>query len=97
MEIIAAFIEQYNLVKGIRRVKITTAYPMSKELEVSLIQQVAGASDIAKIEVEAKVDESLIGGFTLETGGRLIDASISRDLKDVKKQFKDNEYIHKLR
>ncbi|MEO5648059.1 MAG: ATP synthase F1 subunit delta [Chitinophagaceae bacterium] len=97
VEIIASFIEQYNQVRGIRRVKITTAVPMSKELETALIKQVAGSADINRIEVEAIVDESIIGGFLMETGGRLIDASISRDLKDVKKQFMDNEYIHKLR
>lgn len=96
-EIISSFIEQYNQVKGIRRVKITTAMPMSTELQASLIQQVAGSADISRIEMEAVVDESIIGGFLLETSGRLIDASISRDLADVKKQFMDNEYIHKLR
>jgi F-type H+-transporting ATPase subunit delta len=39
----------------------------------------------------------LIGGFTLEMGGNLIDASILRDLNDVKKQFQSNEYIHSLK
>jgi len=29
--------------------------------------------------------------------GRLVDASIYRDLADVKKQFLNNDYIHKLR
>ncbi|MEO6869460.1 MAG: F0F1 ATP synthase subunit delta, partial [Ginsengibacter sp.] len=43
------------------------------------------------------VDESLIGGFVLEVEGKLVDASILRDLNDVKKQFANNDYIHKLR
>jgi len=30
-------------------------------------------------------------------GGNLVDASILRDLKDVKKQFANNEYIHSIR
>lgn len=96
-EILAAFIDQYNTVKGIKRVKITTAVPMSKELETAFVKQVAGTGDVNKIELEAKVDESLIGGFLMEIGGRLIDASISRDLADVRKQFLNNDYIHKLR
>lgn len=96
-EIISSFIEQYNVIKGIRRVKITTAVPMSKELESDLVRQFAGGTDISKVEVEAIVDNSLIGGFLMETSGRLIDASIIRDLKDVNKQFQNNEYIHKLR
>jgi F-type H+-transporting ATPase subunit delta len=31
--------------------------------------------------------DELIGGFTLETDGQLVDASILRDLKDIQKQF----------
>ena len=45
----------------------------------------------------AAVKDELIGGFTLETKGQLVDASILRDLKDIRKQFMDNEYLHKLR
>ena len=45
----------------------------------------------------SKVDESLIGGYVLEMEGKLIDTSILRDLNDVKKQFANNDYIHKLR
>ena len=47
--------------------------------------------------MESIVDEKLIGGFVLEMEGKLIDASILRDLNDVKKQFQNNDYIHKLR
>jgi F-type H+-transporting ATPase subunit delta len=39
----------------------------------------------------------LVGGFILEMQGKLVDASILRDLKDVKKQFQNNDYIQKLR
>ena len=33
------------------------------------------------IELETTVDEKLIGGFVLQTGDKLIDASIAYDLK----------------
>ena len=48
-------------------------------------------------EIETAVKDELIGGFIVETGGQLVDASILRDLKDIKKQFMDNQYIHNLR
>lgn len=97
MEIVNAFIEQYNVIKNIHRVKITTATEMTQDFQDSLVKQVATEEGFTNIEVEAKVDESLIGGFIMETGGKLIDASIRRDLQDVKKQFLNNDYIHKLR
>ena len=50
-----------------------------------------------QIELETSVNESIIGGYKLEIGDMLIDASILRDLNDVKKQFLNNDYIHKLR
>jgi F-type H+-transporting ATPase subunit delta len=42
------------------------------------------------------VDEALIGGFVLEFNNNLLDASIARDLKDIKKQFLNNEFISKI-
>lgn len=96
-EIVSAFIDQYNIIKSIRRIKITTAEPMSAALQQDLIKQAAGGDDISKIELETIIDESIIGGFIMETEGRLIDGSIRRDLQDVRKQFLNNDYIHKLR
>ena len=49
------------------------------------------------IEMETVVREELIGGFLLEMEGTLVDATVLRDLKDIKKQFMDNIYLHKIR
>ena len=95
--IVTSFIEQFNKIKGIHKVKLTTAMAVSDEIKNSFIQKIKAATDIKIIELESKVNENLIGGFTLEMDGKLIDASILRDIKDVKKQFANNDYIHKLR
>ena len=95
-EIAGAFIEQYNRIKGIRRVKITTAAPISEELRNTMVEKAKGGTG-QTIDLESVVDESIIGGFLLETEGRLVDASISRDLKDIRRQFENNDYIHKIR
>ena len=42
-------------------------------------------------------DNALIGGFLLETGGTLVDASIVRDLKEIQRQFMKNDYLHRIR
>jgi F-type H+-transporting ATPase subunit delta len=96
-EISDTFIRQYNELKNIHKVKITTAVPMSKELEDAMVSRIRTNADYQNIELETVVDESLIGGYKFEMGDMLIDASILRDLNDVKKQFMSNEYIHKLR
>ena len=96
-EIIPAFIEQYNVVKGIHKVKLTTAVEISEELKNNFINSIRASEGIKNIELEASVDESLVGGFVLEMEGKKADASIRRDLIDVQKQFMNNDYIQKLR
>jgi len=96
-EIANAIITQYNTINNIHKVKITTAVPMSDELRSSIEAKVRSSANLENIEMEAVVNEDLVGGFVLEVGGNLVDASILRDLKDVKKQFLNNDYVHKLR
>ena len=96
-EIVEAFINQYNHIKGIHKVKLTTAVDVSEELKKSIVAKVQLESNFSSIQLETKTDPSLIGGFVLEYNNNLVDASILRDLKDIKKQFRDNTYIHNLR
>ena len=96
-EIVKAFVEQYNKLKDIHHVKITTAVTLSAEGEQVILNKVRSNSSIQNIELETAVDEDIIGGFKLEVGGKLVDATVLRDLNDVKKQFKNNEYIQQLR
>ena len=96
-EIVLAFVEQYNKLKDIHHVKITTAVPMSTDAEQSILSKLRSNTPIQHIELETLVEDELIGGFKLEVGGTLVDATILRDLNDVKKQFKNNEYIQQLR
>ncbi len=96
-EIVTAFLEQYNTVRQIHKVKLTTAIPINDELKNSFLKKIKASNNIENIELETTVDDKIIGGFVFEMEGRLVDASVSRDLKDVKKQFQNNDYIHKLR
>ena len=96
-EMAKAFIQQYNKIKGIYPVKITTALPLSAEMEDVILEKIRRNPEFQNIELNSVVDPSLIGGFKLQLGDQLVDASILHDLQDVGKQFLDNEYIHKIR
>ena len=95
-EITTAFIDQYNLLKNIHTVKLTTAVPVSEQVKKGIIEKVK-ATVTGSIELETAVQEELIGGFTLQMGDTLVDATILRDLNDVRRQFLNNEYVHALR
>jgi F-type H+-transporting ATPase subunit delta len=95
-EIITSFVSQYKQQKNIRIVKLTTASPVSDALKASIIAQVKRTENIQNLELEEVVDPSIIGGFVLQTGDKLIDASISYDLKNISRQFDNNDFIYKV-
>ena len=95
--IVSSFINQFNTIKGLHTARLTTAWPISDSLKDTFTQKIKTSSSIDHLQLETVVDESLIGGFVLEMEGKLVDASILRDLNDVKKQFANNDYLHKLR
>jgi F-type H+-transporting ATPase subunit delta len=96
-EIIVAFIKQYKEKKGIHTVKLTTAVAVSEAIKNQLIEQVKKTSGLQNIELQSTVDPSIIGGFVLQTGDKLIDASIAYDLKQISRQFENNDFVYKMR
>lgn len=97
-EIVTTYIDQFNALRNIHKVKITTADPISEEMKTAIMANVkAAAAPGQTFEIETSVKNELIGGFLLETNGVLVDASILRDLKDIQKQFMNNDYLHKIR
>jgi F-type H+-transporting ATPase subunit delta len=96
-EIISAFLEQYNELNNIHIIKLTTAVAVSDALKDSIVNKIKTDTAYQKIELETTVKDELIGGFTLEIGDTLVDASILKDLNEVKKQFLNNEYVHNIR
>ena len=96
-EIITAFINQYKRHKNIYIVKLTTAVPLNEDLKNAIISQVKKTSNMKNIELETSVNKDLIGGFVLQAGDKLIDASIAYDLKQIARQFENNDFVYKIR
>lgn len=96
-EIVDAYIQQYNEIKGIHKVKIVTAVPVSDDLKKSITAKVKNEAGLQNVELETVTDESIIGGFKLEFNNNLVDASVLRDLNDIKKQFSHNVFIQNIR
>jgi len=96
-EIITAFIGQYKDYKGIHMVKLTTAVPVSEELKKTIVDKISADKSLKNIELVTAVDEKLIGGFVLEIGDEMVDGSIAFDLKNIKKQFQNNDFVYKIR
>jgi len=95
-EIATAFIEQYNALKGIHQVSLTTAVAISDTLKQAIEAKIKAETQFTTIELTTHTNEDLIGGFVLSFDNNLVDASIKRDLLDIKKQFLSNEFVAKL-
>jgi F-type H+-transporting ATPase subunit delta len=66
-------------------------------LKNEIVKKIRDTTEMKKIELETEVKEDLIGGFVLVAGDKLIDASIAYDLKEIAKQFENNDFIYKIR
>jgi len=96
-EIASAFVEQYKGHKKIYDVKLVTATPASEELKNAILAHLRSTTEMQNIELETVVDDKLIGGFVLQVGDKLVDASIAYDLKNLSRQFDNNDFIYKVR
>lgn len=96
-EISGAAVSLYKQKKNIQTVQLTTAAAVSDNVRTAIIEQVKKSAGFENIELEEKVDPSLIGGFVLQVGDKLVDASIAYDLKAIAKQFENNDFVYKIR
>ena len=96
-EITTAFIHQYKEIKKIFPVKLTTAHPLSDDLKKAFVDHIKATTEMQNIELETAVKEDIIGGFILQTGDKMVDASIAYDLREIAKQFENNDFIYKVR
>ena len=92
-EIATEFLAEHKRMQGITTVKITTATPLSIEALESIKAKLTASTSTAKsVEIEAAVDANLIGGYVVEYGDKLYDASVAAKLTELKKQFTGNVY-----
>ncbi len=96
-EIATSFVQQYNTIKDIHIVKLTTAVDISEDMKQLIVSKVKLANNFQTVDLVTETNAKLIGGFVLEFDNKLVDASIANDLREIQKQFKDNSYVHNLR
>lgn len=89
------YIVIFDFMKGVEVAQITTAVPLTKELEKKILKRIQESID-ADVSLVNVVDPSIIGGFVLRVGDKEYDSSVSYRLTDLLSQFEDNQYISKL-
>lgn len=89
-----AFEEQYKAIKKIRSAVVTTAVELN-ESELEEIRQKFSfwLKEEETMELIQKLDQKLIGGFIFEMGDRSYNASIKRQMDELKEELYDTSYI----
>jgi len=87
-----SFISLYKSHKNIETVILTTANPIDDITQSKILDYVKknGKSDVELVEI---IDENIIGGMVVKIGDKQLDASVIRDIKELKKTFNKNLYI----
>jgi F-type H+-transporting ATPase subunit delta len=68
-------------------VELTTAYELSDDEANEILGQIEKQAG-RKVDAERRVDPSLIGGFVLQVGSHLVDASVRGRLEQLRQEIK---------
>lgn len=89
--IASAFVLQYKAFKNISQAEVISAAPLDGESKTkveALLQKLAPGLS----ELKESIDPELIGGFVIKVGDQMIDASVSTQLRELRREFTDNLY-----
>ena len=89
-EIGAEFLRLYNVQSGLQEAVVTTAIPIDASIRKEFEKLVKSRSGKEAI-LEERVNQDIIGGYTLEMGDRKLDASVSGKLRELKLKFSKEE------
>jgi F-type H+-transporting ATPase subunit delta len=89
-EIVHNFIELYKAQNNIQ--SVTTAVPLSSDTKKSVLNYIKYQTK-STIELKELVDESIIGGAIIKMGDKQLDASVSKEILELKQIFNQNLYL----
>jgi len=81
--VFAEFQKEYRRDEGILAARVTSAVPLPEDLKKRLaaaLERLTGK----RVEIEAVLDESVIGGMSLRIGDHVIDATLATRLREMR-------------
>jgi F-type H+-transporting ATPase subunit delta len=79
--VLERLLELYREQNGIALATVTSAEALSEEQLAQITEQVKSVAGTDKVEINTAVDPALIGGFVLKVGSKVIDASLSGQVR----------------
>ena len=82
-----AYVDLYRETHEIAHVDITTAAPMPEPEINAIVEIVKKRLGAMTLEIHEQIDPELIGGFTVTINGLVLDASVKRELNELRLQL----------
>lgn len=82
-----AYIQLYYDKSGIAEATVTSAYELDNEALQTISNYLAGKLGKTEIRLQNVVDKKVIGGFVIRYEDKLLDMSVSKELKEIRKQL----------
>lgn len=92
LTVLRAIVDAFNILVIAGRGQVTATVTTATELtakNIKAIEDVLHKQLNAKVVVEPKVDESIIGGLIVQVGDRMVDSSVSTKLQKLKLAMKE--------
>lgn len=88
------FVDLYKKQKGIKTAVLTTAIELSRTQESSITKSIEKAFN-SEIELNTKVDKSILGGMIIQVDDKQLDLSVARQIQQLRNQFLNIDFNNK--
>lgn len=92
-DVAAAFAELYKLDQNIVVAEVSSAIPLEADARAKVLALAQKQHPGRTIELQEKVDPSLIGGINIRIGDEQYDGTVKRRLAELRHEFSKNPYI----
>ncbi len=88
------FIDLYKKQQGIKTALLTTSIELTRTHQTNINKSIQKAFN-AVIELNTKVDESILGGMIIQVEDKQLDLSVARQVQQLKNQFLNIDFNRK--
>lgn len=84
---IGAFFNQYNSLKNISEVTVTTAVELTPATETEIVRFIQKQTGNPNVKINKSLDASIMGGFIVNFGDKVYDNSVKYKLDKIRKEI----------
>ena len=88
-EMIADYRKLYDTSRGVTRAEVTSAAALTDANVAALKESLRAASGGREVDLDMKVDPSIIGGLIVRLGSRMVDGSLKTKLNAIRLAMKE--------